>query len=47
MYKMSLIIKISDKTKEELQSLREYPRETWDDLIQKILKEKFKGGKKK
>lgn len=34
---MGLIIKIKDDTKEELEKLRTHPRETWDDLIKKVL----------
>jgi len=39
---MSLIIKISDKTKERLNSLRIHHRETWDDVIERILDKELK-----
>ena len=32
-----MIIKINDNTKEYLEALRTHPRETWDDLIQKLI----------
>jgi len=32
-----MIIKIQDNTKEALEKMREHRRETWDDLIQKLL----------
>jgi len=32
-----MIIKINDNTKEYLETLRTHPRETWDDLIQKLI----------
>ena len=35
-----MIIKIKDNTKEQLEKLREHHRETWDDLVQKALKQK-------
>ena len=34
---MPKVIKIQDKTLEEINNHREYKRETWDDLIVKIL----------
>ena len=30
-------IKINDETAEKVEKYREHPRETWDDLIKKIL----------
>ena len=33
-----MIIKISEETKEYLESSRTHPRETWDDLVQKLIK---------
>ena len=31
-------IKISDKTKQELDDLKQYPRETYDDVISRLVK---------
>lgn len=33
-----MIIKINDNTKEYLETLKTHPRETWDDLIVKLIK---------
>jgi hypothetical protein len=35
-----MIIKINDNTKEYLETLRIHPRETWDDLIQKLIQKR-------
>ena len=35
---MSKVIKLKDDTIKELEKYREHFRETWDDLIKKILK---------
>ena len=32
-----MIIKIQDNTKEELEKLRTHHRETWDDLVKKLI----------
>ena len=32
-----MIIQIKDNTKAYLETLRTHPRETWDDLIQKLI----------
>ena len=39
---MPKVIKLQDRTIEELENYREHPRETWDDIVSKLIK-KFKG----
>ncbi len=44
---MSRVIKLRDDTIKELEKYREHFRETWDDLINKILRKKNGQTKKK
>ena len=41
---MPKVIKLQDKTIEELEKFREHPRETWDDIVKKVI-EKCKSKK--
>ena len=42
---MSKVIKLQDKTIQELEKQREHKRETWDDLVRRLL-EKCKSKKR-
>jgi len=41
---MPKVIKLQDKTIKELEKFREHPRETWDDIVSKVI-EKCKSKK--
>ena len=40
------LIKISEPTKKDLDNLKEYPRETYDDVVARLVKENKEKGSK-